>query len=83
MDEKVTFLEFNNLLLGIFQKSPDPSPLGFTCAAIKIDEISAVSSLSSDDNDECRDKQQHELPKFNGVLACHTMPLAVASWNLQ
>ena len=62
---------------------PPPSPLGFTCTAIKIDEISAVSSLSSDDNDECRDKQQHELPKFNGVLACHTMPLAVASWNLQ
>ena len=56
---------------------PLPSPLGFTCAAIKIDEISAVSSLSSDDNDECRDKQQHELPKINGVLARHTiMPLA-------
>ena len=52
-----------------------PSPLGLTCAAIKIDEISAVSS-SSDDNDECRDKQQHELPKINGVLAHHTMPLA-------
>ena len=45
-------------------------------AAIKIEEISAVSS-SSDDNDECRDKQQHELPKINGVLARHTiMPLA-------